>query len=234
MTRTESALINNKKCRRKIVLLFVCVAIFTTVCSFYKGTYASFSNKTTSNVVVTSSKTEDIIKNIEIQCYEDKCKSLNSNIEDDVYINPMYIKLLKSDDISFTPVIYFSVEGDALNYILNVNPVKPQNPGNEVKVPIKLKLTPSDLVNLLTIDKDYPVEGQIVVKYLNEYINIPKKIKFSKEYLLYNYLLDANNRNDFNNLINSNFNNDNMKKNVNLIINNNNEIKDLMDKQDKK
>lgn len=234
MNRTERALINRKRKqkKRKIIMFLMSTAIVITTCTFNRGTYASFSDKTSSNVVVTSSKTEDLIKKIDFECYNDGCNIFGSGLQGDVYGNPINIKLQKVDNLSFDPIIYFSVEGDASSYILNINPVKLEA-GKEISIPIRLKLTDCDLHRLLAVNDKYPLKGKIVVKYLNEYINVEKKIEFSKEYLIYKYFCEPDNIKNYNDLKKNNAIDENDNKIINSIINNNKEIKDLIDKQNK-
>ncbi|WP_069650496.1 hypothetical protein [Caloranaerobacter ferrireducens] len=132
-------------------------------------TYSWFTSKTTYDLSVTAATTEDILEKIEIET-----------------INPKEIILKKNNSINIEPVIYFSVEGEASDYILHINPIKLKT-HKEYTVPINVVVNLKQIVELLNKNKKR-VQGTIRIKYLNEFIDEEINIEFARRYLLKKFL----------------------------------------------
>lgn len=155
--------------RTNIILTFGLLICSITL--LVVDTVSFFTSGTSGNVEVSTAAVHDIIKTIEISEQ-----------------NPKNIRLVKSDTMTADPVIFFSVEGDAAQYISYINPVRLDK--SEVTVPIKLNISLPNCIGLLNSgsgSKSDPIKGKIRIKFLNEYIDEPREFEFSPEYLLNEY-----------------------------------------------
>ncbi len=130
-------------------------------------THSWFTNEAMQEIKVTAATTEDIIKNIDIE------KDNNGNA--------IAIKLIKAEGLNYDPIIYFSVEGEAANYILHINPVKLTD-SEEYIIPIEPNINTIQYTKLL-LPWHKNIEGTIKIKYLNEFIDEGKEISFTPKYL---------------------------------------------------
>ncbi len=137
--------------------------IITTMLIFtISGTYSYFSSSADRDVYVKAASTEDIIQEIHVE-----------------EVNPLYICLTKSDKLEMNPVIYFSIEGEAADYLLHINSVVLD--AAEKRVPIDANI---NLVQYMKLAfRTSPIEGKIKIKYLNEYIDETKEFKLTSRYL---------------------------------------------------
>lgn len=128
------------------------------------------------NGSVRAASTEDIIDTIEVYYEGDQ---------------PI-LKLRKAKDLDYSPVVFFSIEGDLKDYILHVNSVK-LGKGKETdecieyNIPIIPNVNVCQAMSLLGEGIRYlddEVTGYIRVKHLNEFIDEPIKIGISKRYLI--------------------------------------------------
>ncbi|KPU27472.1 hypothetical protein TR13x_05225 [Caloranaerobacter sp. TR13] len=136
-------------------------------------TYSWFTSKMTYNLSVTAATTEDILEKIEIKT-----------------VNPKEIVLKKNNSINIEPVIYFSVEGEASDYILHINPIKLKN-HKKYTVPINVAVNLKQIIELLNKDNENNnkrVQGTIRIKYLNEFIDEKIDIEFTTKYLFKKFL----------------------------------------------
>lgn len=131
-------------------------------------TYSWFIGSADGSAQVTAAETEDIIGNFELQ---------NGGKEQ----NPKAIKIKKSDSIDGDPLVYFSVEGEAANYVLHINPVRLENNCHYI-IPIVTDTNLNQFVDLL--GREDNITGTLRVKYLNEYIDESYDISFSPKYLM--------------------------------------------------
>lgn len=138
------------------------------------------------NGPVRAASKEDIIDTIEVYYDGDQ---------------PM-LKLKKAEDFKdYSPVVFFSIEGDLKDYILHVNPVKLEKGKEtdeciEYNIPIIPNVNVRQAMNLLREgirDLDDEVTGYIKVKHLNEFIDEPVEIGISKRYLIKCSLMDDKN-----------------------------------------
>lgn len=144
--------------------------IITTVLLFTgSGTYSNFTSSTDKDVYVKAASTEDIIQDIHVE-----------------EINPIYICLTKADKVEINPVIYFSIEGEAAEYLLHINPVVLDT--LEKRIPIETNINLAQYMKL--IFRTSPIEGTIKIKYLNEYIDETKEIKLTSRYLRSRFIED--------------------------------------------
>lgn len=128
-------------------------------------TYSWFTSKMTYDLSVTVATTEDILEKIEIET-----------------VDPKEIILKKNNSINIEPVIYFSVEGEASDYILHINPIKLKT-HKKYTVPINVTVSLQQYIRLWFSSKT-EIYGKIRIKYLNEFIDEERDIKFTKGYLL--------------------------------------------------
>lgn len=149
-----------------LVLAGIIIALGFTL----TNTYSWFTDNRDGHGKVIATSREDIIAHMEVYYRGD---------------TPV-LKLIKGDGVEYTPVIFFSVEGDAKDYVLHVNSVKLYD---EVEVPIVPNINLPQVLSLIIGGKD-EIEGSIRVKHLNEFIDEDLEISFSKEYLLKRYFLN--------------------------------------------
>ena len=144
--------------------------IITTMLIFTgSGTYSYFSDRTDRDVYVKAASTGDIIQEIHVE-----------------EVNPLYICLTKSDKLEMNPIIYFSIEGEAAEYLLHINSVVLD--ASEKRIPIDTNINLVQYMKL--IFRTSPIEGKIKIKYLNEYIDETKEIKLTSRYLRTRFMED--------------------------------------------
>lgn len=139
-------------------------------------TFSWFSSNVTSQMSVTAATTEDIIDDIEIV-------KENKSAKD--------IKFKKVEGLSYDPVIFFSVKGEASDYILHINPVELDKQGEYI-VPIEPNINTKQYLKLFLVPiwkwENNPIEGTIQVKHLNNYVSEEYRIELSREYLSKRFL----------------------------------------------
>ena len=119
--------------------------------------------------------------------------SKNELIEDFKVVNDGIptIKIKKTKDLGYDPIVYFSVEGEAASYILHIQPVKLVDDSQYYNVPINVNVNLYQVIDLLKNYKQDCVPGKIRLKYLNEFIDEEAELKLSKSYLISKYLEEA-------------------------------------------
>ncbi len=133
-------------------------------------TYSWFNNNEDGYGEVIAASRKDILTDVKI------------DYKGDVPI----LKLKKAPDIDYSPVIFFSIEGDVKDYILHMDSVKLRD---EVEIPIVPNVNLPQVLNLI-IGGEKEVVGNIRVKHLNEFIDEPMEFKLSQDYLLNRYFLN--------------------------------------------
>lgn len=133
-------------------------------------TYSFFQKDDGGQGSVIAANREDIISSMEI--YYDK----------DVPI----LKLERGKNIEYSPIVFFSIEGDAKDYTLHVNSVKLDG---TVEIPIIPNVNFPQALSLILSPRN-EVTGIMNVKHLNEFIDETLEFSFSKEYLLARYFYD--------------------------------------------
>lgn len=136
-------------------------------------TYSWFISSSEGSVSVAAAVTEDIIDTFEL-------------ITDGKDKNTIAIRIRKSEERTDNPLVYFEIEGEAVNYILHLNPLRLEERGLYV-IPIETDVNLNQFANLLYRSKN--IEGTLRVKYLNEFIDESYELSFSPKYLR-NRLLD--------------------------------------------
>ncbi|HHW02263.1 MAG TPA: hypothetical protein GXX35_05580 [Thermoanaerobacterales bacterium] len=136
-------------------------------------TMAWFSSRVVSNLQVQAASAQDIIEGFYTL----------SDVSNNSGENPDKIIVKKAEGLTYDPVVYFSVDGDASRYIMHINPAKLTR--DEIQIPIKLKINYRDLADILGKSS---ITGKITLKYLNEFIVDSFQITFTRGYLLAQYL----------------------------------------------
>ncbi|WP_026478953.1 hypothetical protein [Alkaliphilus transvaalensis] len=130
-------------------------------------THAWFTSQARSNLEVRAASTEDIISEIKL----------------DSGINPEYMILEGSTNLEArSGMIYFELEGEIAEYLLHINPIRIEG-GFTYKIALEPNLNLFQHTKLLNPFKNQKIKGTLRVKYLNEFINEPIEIVFTKEYL---------------------------------------------------
>lgn len=114
--------------------------------------------------------------------------------EQGIIINPDLIKIYAGSILkSSSPIIYFNVDGDIKEYIEHINPVYCTNNGSndpigntDVKINFNLAKFISDVSKNRGKDNG-DIDGTMTIGYLNSYKYEKIPVKFTKEYLLYQF-----------------------------------------------
>jgi len=174
----------NSNRRAKIIIktmAMIVAGILTSIAFLANiGTYSWFAGTARNSVNVSAAETEDIIECIEV-IYKDMDPDTGEEY------NPIAIKLKKSQSFSPDPLIFFSVEGEAAEYILHINPVRLYSNAYYI-IPIETDINVDQHAKLY--NRTDRIEGTLRVKYMNEFIDISKDIRFSKDFLI-NRLMSA-------------------------------------------
>lgn len=152
------------------VIGFVLISIIIILSFMVNDTYSQFvdSRDGYGKVIATSKK--DIIADMEVY------------YKGDVPI----LRLKKGNGIDYAPVVFFSIEGKAKDYVLHINSVKLYD---EVEVPIVPNINLPQALYLI-LSPEEAIVGEIRIKHLNEFIDESIEIKFTKDYLLRQYFLN--------------------------------------------
>lgn len=151
----------------KITGLLAAAFIISIILFTNLGTYAWFTGSVSGNARVSAASARDILE----YWY----------IRNDSSGNAIEIVLKKSGTCTYQPVIFFSVDGEAANYVLHINSVRLVT-DTEYRIPIEPNI---NLTQYIALAGRFggTIKGTINVKHLNEYIDEVKDIKFSKDYL---------------------------------------------------
>jgi hypothetical protein len=134
-------------------------------------TYSWFTDEEKSVFSVNAATTADILSSIDIGYESDETP---------------YIALQKAAGLSSSPMIYFSVEGKAAEYLKPVNPIRLTST-DQVKAALEPNISLTQFVHLVKNGPDN-IKGIIKVKYLNEYIDEPMHFTLSRQYLINMFL----------------------------------------------
>ena len=170
------------------------------------GTYSWFTSNAASNAVVRAAETSDLL---EIVGFRDELGNEYNKLEKEYnarmykgifedeeqenityFQNPSYIVLKqKINDASeyktYNPTIYFEMNGEATQYLDSINPVTMVY-GDKIGIPIKIKITAEQYEELSLMPEDSTIQGEIIVKYLNGYIDESLGVELTKEYIIAN------------------------------------------------
>lgn len=160
-------MIRNKLLIKTFGFLVVGIVI-VFVFSITPGTYSWFMNSYEGPIPkVEAATSKDFIEEMEI--YYD--------------VDTPYIRLKKSNTIDYSPIIFFSVEGDLEDYILHIDSAKLEG---VVDIPIVPNVNLPQAISLILSNND-EINGEIRVKHLNDFIDETLHVSISKEYLLERY-----------------------------------------------
>ena len=95
------------------------------------------------------------------------------------------LRLKRAEGLEYPPVIFFSVEGNIGDYVLNINPIKLEK-DEAYEIPILPNVNLPQSISL-ALNLSGTTEGQIRIKHLNEFIDEPVEISISNKYLLKRY-----------------------------------------------
>ncbi|HYF75349.1 MAG TPA: hypothetical protein VD757_02075, partial [Candidatus Nitrosocosmicus sp.] len=151
---------------RTMAMLVVGIMI-STVFLANVDTYSWFASSASGSAKVTAANTEDIIDVLELLT---EGKEHNSKA----------IKIKKSKDVVGSPLVYFSIEGEAANYILHINPIRLKENCCYI-IPIVTDINLRQYAEMLCREDN--ITGTLKVKYMNEFINETCEISLSPEYL---------------------------------------------------
>jgi hypothetical protein len=136
------------------------------------GTYALFTHSAFSKLEVRAASTEDIL-----QLWE---------VVEDCTGSSRELVLQKAEKCGSSPVIYFSLEGEAANYVLHINPVTLSS-GEKYEIPIDTDVNLMQYMELLSDRRSF-IEGTVRIKYLNAFVDEAKTIKISRSLLLERFM----------------------------------------------
>lgn len=149
---------------------FVLVGIIIAIIFTLTNTYSWYQNGGEGQGEVIAASKEDIIANMEIYYEKDM---------------PI-LRLEKGTGIDYSPIVFFSIEGEAKDYVLHMNSARLEG---AVDIPIIPNVNlPQALSLILSWEKE--VVGNLRVKHLNEFIDDSLEVRLSKDYLLSRYFCD--------------------------------------------
>lgn len=154
-------------------LILILGAILIVASYTITGTYSLFENSSQAYGTVIAASQEDIISHMEIV--------YSSN-------HMPVIRLEKGNNIDYSPIVFFSIEGEAKHYVLNINPVKVDD---VVEVAIKTNVNLPQALSLIASSED-EIGGTLKVKHLNEFINETLEFKLHKGSLLRSFFTNQN------------------------------------------
>ncbi len=135
-------------------------------------TFSFFSSKFEEGMEVNASVTSDFIESIAFEWADANNK-----------LNPTAIIIRKATESTDNPLLYFSIDGEATNYILHINPIKLDK--SMIRIPIVPNINTEQWETLWRPfwKSDATVNGTIKIKYLNEFIDESKTFTFTGKYL---------------------------------------------------
>lgn len=148
---------------RWLCLLFAGLLINIAVL-FSTDTFSWFNGARTAGLQVNAVATEDIVEYVSV-----------------LPTNPSEIRIKKAENFGGDAVLYFAIEGEALEYLAHINPVR-LDTGDEMSVSLTPRVELPQFMKLLTTKAE--VTGKLKIKYLNEFIDEEVTFTYSNEYLL--------------------------------------------------
>jgi hypothetical protein len=95
--------------------------------------------------------------------------------------NPQEIRIKKAANYIGTSVLYFAIEGEALEYLAHLNPIK-LDTHEEISVPLKPRVQLHQFFKL--VNKKNNITGTLRIKYLNEFIDEEFSFTYTNRFLL--------------------------------------------------
>lgn len=154
----------------KKTLAFVFIGVLIALIFTFTDTYSLFQTIHDGDGSVIAASREDIISSMEIY-YKG---------------HEPILRLEKGNKIAYSPIVFFSIEGDAKDYALHVNSIELDG---TVETPIIPNVNFPQILSLILSPRD-EVTGILRVKHLNEFIDDTLEFSFSKDYLLSRYFYD--------------------------------------------
>lgn len=153
------------------LFIFLILGILINVIFAELDSFSFFTKETSTQVQVKAANTQDILEKFEIK---------TDNSED---CNAQSIIIRRTSNLTFSPTIYFSVEGELSDYILHINPVKLEE-YKDYEIKIRVNVDEKQVKG----NKNDILKGKITVNYLNEFISEARDIKITKGYIVKNGL----------------------------------------------
>lgn len=154
----------------KKTLGFILIGILIAVVFTLTDTYSLFQSSHDGYGDVMAASREDIVSSMEIYYHNDV---------------PI-LRLKEGDKINYSPIVFFSIEGDAKDYALHVNSIELEG---IVEIPIIPNVNLPQALSLIMSSRN-EVTGKLKIKHLNEFIDDTLEFSFSKDYLLSRYFCD--------------------------------------------
>jgi len=179
--------LNNRSAIKLMVRTIAVLVIGIMVSVIYLsnvGSYSWFNSSAESSMRVTAAETEDIVDIMEMV-------SDAIDPETGAIINPTKFKVKRAEGFEGKPLIFFSVEGEAANYILHINPVRLESSGYYI-IQIETDINLNQLADLLFRRNN--IEGTLRVKYLNQFINEKYEFYFTPNYLMNRIMEEIDNK----------------------------------------
>ncbi|MGE4284090.1 MAG: hypothetical protein AB7G87_10260, partial [Clostridia bacterium] len=153
----------------RVISVLTAGFVIAAVLLINENTFSYFSHRAEASVEVRTAAVEDIIETIDTQ--SDKEGNTNA------------IKINRTNNLQgYNPVVFFSIEGPAEEYILHIDSVKLDSNQTYI-IPVEPTINLYQWTKLLFSGKK-KINGKIKLKYLNEYLDETINISFTKEYLL--------------------------------------------------
>lgn len=167
------------------IVCLCALLIINIVLVLSSGTRSSFSRSFSEGLQVNAGTGKDIISNFDIQPSSGKAMGIMSVSEQEyMVLDPEYIEMEKADGLDYNPVVYFTVEGEAADYVRHINPVVMDSKTKQV--PVEAKFDLQSYIQLVN-GKD-KVDGTIIIRcFLGGFVNETKEIEFTRDYLIKQY-----------------------------------------------
>jgi hypothetical protein len=111
--------------------IIISVAFLTST-----DTYSWFTSSASGGARVTAATTKDILDLFELVY-------LNNNIREE---NPIALRIRKAPGLGYDPIIFFSIEDDIGDYMININPIKLVSSGTYI-IPLEISCSMGQFSN---------------------------------------------------------------------------------------
>lgn len=156
----------------KKILVLVLTGVFIAMIFPIFETYSLFQISKDGYGKVIAATQEDIISNMEIYYRH----------------NTPILYLEKGENVDYSPIVFFAIEGDAKDYVIHMDSIKVDG---AVEMEIVPNINLPQALSLITNPKE-KIEGRIRVKHLNEFIDETLEFTFTKRYLLGKFFSNEN------------------------------------------
>lgn len=164
-----------------IMCLFLLLAINMAL-ALSSGSMSSFSRSFSGELQLNAGTGEDIISGFSILSGDNNI--LSALEQENKISNPVSIEIEKADGLTYYPVVYFTVEGEAADYVRHINPLVMDSKTKQAPVEVNFNLQKYiQLVNGKSV-----VGGTINIRCLNGgFVNETKEIEFTRTFLVNQY-----------------------------------------------